>query len=64
MEMAKSIRRIKELMGIRQGTRNTSATVAEVAENLGISERSMRLYDKLNELVPELQELADEGNFL
>lgn len=61
MEMAKSIRRIKELMGIRQGTRNTSATVAEVAENLGISERSMRLYDKLNELVPELQELADEG---
>ena len=61
MEMAKSIRRIKELLGISQGARNTSATVADVAESLGMSERSMRPYDKLNELIPELQQIADEG---
>lgn len=61
MEIAKSVRRIKELMGISQGARNTSATVAEVAETMGMSERSMRLYDKLNNLIPELQQITDEG---
>lgn len=62
MEIAKSVRRIKELIGISQGARNTSATVAEVAQNIGMSERSMRLYDKLNDLIPELQQIIDEGS--
>lgn len=61
MEIAKSVRRIKELAGISQGVKNTSATVAEVAKTIGMSERSMRLYDRLNDLIPELQEIADSG---
>jgi ParB family chromosome partitioning protein len=61
MEMARSVRRVKELIGISQGVRNASATAAEVAESMGMSERSMRLYDKLNNLIPELQQITDEG---
>lgn len=60
MEMARAIRRKKELLGIRNGVKG-QMTSAQCAEVLGISERQMRKLDKLNDLIPELQALVDSG---
>lgn len=63
MEKARAIRRIKELRGIKVGrpTEN-SATIAELCSSLDMSERTFRLYDSLNDLIPELQDLVSEGS--
>lgn len=65
MEMARAIRRKKEILGIKQGKRAnldlTSDTVSEVAKQFGITERHLRRLDKLNDLIPEFQEMVDEG---
>jgi ParB family chromosome partitioning protein len=61
MEMAKAVRRKKELLGIRNGGRVHSATMAELADGLQISERCAYRLDTLNDLIPELQGLVDHG---
>lgn len=62
MEMARAIRKRKELLGIRRGRPDSnSAHCAELSQNMGISERQMRKLDKLNDLIPELQDMVDSG---
>lgn len=60
MEMARAVRRKKELLGIANGIRG-ALTSAQCAEVMGISERQFRKLDKLNDLIPELQEMVDDG---
>lgn len=62
MEMARAVRRRKELAGIRQGVRTdlTSDMMSEVAGQLGVTDRHLRRLDKLNDLIPELQEMVDD----
>lgn len=66
MEMARSIRRKKELLGIRRGNpnflpRSNPATMAELTQKLAISERQLYRLDKLNDLIIPLQNLIDSG---
>ncbi|AEJ43701.1 ParB/RepB/Spo0J family partition protein [Alicyclobacillus acidocaldarius] len=76
MELARAIRRerelIEELHGERRGrprTENVGHNVQDligiwsksVAEEIGMSEKQVRRLDKLNELIPELKELVDKG---
>ncbi len=64
MEKAREIRRIKELRGERRGRKKAeekNGNGCRFLEELGISERTFRLYDKLNDLIPELQCLIDAG---
>jgi ParB family chromosome partitioning protein len=61
MEMARAIRRKKELLGIKHGKNNSTAQCAVEAKKLGISERQFHKLDKLNDLIPELQALVDSG---
>ncbi|MBF8376341.1 ParB/RepB/Spo0J family partition protein [Alicyclobacillus mali] len=75
MELAKAIRRerelIEELHGERRGRpriENVGHDVPDligrwskpVAEELGMSEKQVRRLDKLNELIPEFKELVDK----
>ncbi len=73
MELAKAIRRKKEIMGERRGRppREKVATMATfppsgktrsvLAEQFGMAERQVQRYDSLNDLIPELQRLVEEG---
>lgn len=72
MEIARAIRRKKELMGERRGRkeRNNCANLSSVsigktsqllAEQLNMSPRQVENYDKLNDLIPDLQLLVDSG---
>lgn len=70
MELARAIRRKKELMGERRGRPINSAQnerdfVGETAEllagELGISRAQVNRYDALNELIAPLQDLVDAG---
>lgn len=66
MEKAREIRRLKELRGIHRGRPKEEEKNGNdyriICEELNISERTFRLYDKLNELVPEIQALVESGN--
>lgn len=61
MEQARLIRRLKERAGIRQGTRATSVTVTEVAQAVGVEPETAKQLDRLNKLIPPLQELVSAG---
>ncbi|PWI52586.1 ParB/RepB/Spo0J family partition protein, partial [Sulfoacidibacillus thermotolerans] len=76
MELAKAIRREKELIEQTYGNRErkrTDLTAAhhepqlegrwseQVSQEIGKSEQHIRRLDKLNELIPELQQLVDQG---
>ncbi len=65
MEKAREIRRIKELRGERRGRKKSgekNGNDCRFFEEFNISERTFRLYDKLNDLIPELQCLIDAGS--
>ncbi|PWI52057.1 ParB/RepB/Spo0J family partition protein, partial [Sulfoacidibacillus thermotolerans] len=75
MELAKAIRRERELIeqtyGERRGNPNLNSAHDEqnlkglwseqVSQEIGKSEQHIRRLDKLNELIPELQQLVDQG---
>ncbi|PWI56582.1 ParB/RepB/Spo0J family partition protein [Sulfoacidibacillus thermotolerans] len=75
MELAKAIRREKELIEQTYGERrgnpdlNSGHNVQnlkgvwseEIAKENEINEKTVRRLDKLNELIPELQQLVDQG---
>lgn len=69
MQIARAIRRKKELLGERRGrpkvcdgrTQSAGRTLGIAAEGLGLSSRQAALYDSLNDLIPELQALADSN---
>lgn len=67
MEIAQAIRRKKELMGERRGNKGgnncplSGKTREIIAEQLNMSPRQVENYDKLNDLIPDLQLLVDSG---
>lgn len=67
MEIARAIRRKKELMGERRGNKGgnncplSGKTREIIAQQLDMSPRQVENYDKLNDLIPDLQLLVDAG---
>lgn len=64
LEIGCAVRKMKELMGIRQGARldlvKTSDKLSEVARSFGLSSRQLNRYDGLNALAPGLKELVEK----
>lgn len=69
MQKARQIRRLKELWGTGRGRpkgekgNNGSQKQGIMPELLGMDERYVRRLDKLNDLIPELQDCVDRGVF-
>ncbi|ENK1242987.1 hypothetical protein AB2063_001115 [Clostridium botulinum] len=67
MKMAKCIKELERIYGIRVGKPSNSEIISELksqedlASQIGIDERQLRNYKKLNELIPELQSLVETG---
>ncbi|HID0881969.1 TPA: hypothetical protein ACXDAY_002937 [Clostridium botulinum] len=67
MKMAKCIRELERIYGIRVGKPSNSEIISELksqedlSNKIGIDERQLRNYKKLNELIPELQSLVETG---
>ncbi len=61
MEVARAVRRKKVLAGIENGRRDAHSTSAQCAEDMGMSERQFYKLDRLNDLIPPLQDLVDQG---
>ncbi|AUN11597.1 hypothetical protein [Clostridium botulinum] len=67
MKMAKCIKELERIYGIKQGkggdTTNPNysdcKTQSDLANQLGISQDTITNYKKLNELIPELQSLVE-----
>lgn len=66
MARARAVRELKERLGIRRGgSRQAGANGngCRLVELLNQPERTLRLYDKLNDLIPELQDCVERGVF-
>ncbi|SFE00829.1 ParB-like nuclease domain-containing protein [Thermoanaerobacter thermohydrosulfuricus] len=75
LKLAKCLVELMRIYGIRKGRPSSSSNVTEkqdkmselspgqsyLAELVGISERQLRRITKLNDLIPEIQQLIDEG---
>lgn len=67
MQIARAVRYWKEKKGVKRGgyreekSNGDDCRLNELSEAFGMSERMLRTYDKLNDLIPELQELIDGG---
>lgn len=68
IQVARLIRVLKERYGVKPGRpeNNIDGTekqdkMSELIKLTGMSERQIRRYDKLNDLIPELQELVSSG---
>ncbi len=68
MELARAVRRKKELLRQFRGDKGGTGfhlfdgkTRDHVARHFGLSGRQADKYDKLNDLIPELQEMVDAG---
>ncbi|MFO1442826.1 ParB N-terminal domain-containing protein [Bacillus sp. Bva_UNVM-123] len=70
MKMARCIVELERIYGIRQGSAYKKPesdnitqlkTQSDFAKELGISKQQLHEYKKLNELIPEFQELVEEG---
>ena len=64
MEQARLIKRLKQQYGIKQGSRIdlvTSVTVTEVTKVVGVGSETAKRLDRLNDLIPELQNLVSTG---
>ncbi|WP_242943610.1 hypothetical protein [Clostridium tepidum] len=77
MKMAKCIKELERIYGIRQGSSNKKGinqhigdlnnsndkiTQKQLSEQLGIDQSQLINYKKLNELIPELQTLVEVGD--
>lgn len=64
MQIARVIRAWKQVKGIKRGgnrREKSNCNDCSLTEILGMTERTLFMYDKLNELIPELQECVDAG---
>lgn len=60
MEIAKVIQRKKELYSIKYGSGSINTTKA-IAEELNMSQTQVKMAQRLNKLIPELQEMIENG---
>ena len=61
MELARAVRRKKELAGLVRGRHATGASLAQCANELDMSQRQFGKLDSLNDLIPPLQDLVESG---
>lgn len=70
MKMAKCIKELERIYGIKQGNNQfngseiiseANKTQSDLAEQIGIDQRQLQNYKKLNDLIPELQSLVENG---
>lgn len=65
MQVARLIRALKEQYGVKRGNNQHSQFLggasANLAEAIGLPERTIRRLDKLNDLIPEFQSLVASG---
>lgn len=78
IKMAKCIMELEKIKGIRQGSAGGNgsnqynkelegnnfpqATQRDLANELGITPKQLRNYKQLNSLIPELQDMVEEGS--
>jgi chromosome segregation ATPase len=71
MKTARCVRELEKIYGIKQGRPKKQDTLSgfrvnssqsQLAETIGITERQLRRLDKLNELIPQLQALIEQGS--
>lgn len=70
MKMAKCIMELERIKGIKVGINQYNAseiisepkTQSDLAEEIGVNERQLRNYKKLTNLIPELQNMIEEGS--
>lgn len=60
-ESFKAVKRLYELRGIELGNNGGSATVADLADEIGKSERTVRTMRTLADLIPPLAAMLDAG---
>lgn len=66
MQKAKEVRHLRELFESRRGRPAGDEKLCNdctIYEKLGMTRRTFYLYDKLNDLIPELQDCVDRGVF-
>lgn len=68
IKMAKCIMELERIKGIRVGKPSNSEIISEyksqkdLAEEIGLDERQLRNYKQLNLLIPELQQMVENGS--
>lgn len=65
MKMANCINELKRIYGIKQGNNQNSKsnnfTSNSLAENIGLTRQQLNNFEKLNKLIPELQDMVEDG---
>ncbi|WP_315114511.1 hypothetical protein [uncultured Clostridium sp.] len=67
MKMAKCIKELERIYGIKHGNNqrtlnnSNSLTQKQLAEQIGVDQSQLINYKKLNDLIPELQSLVENG---
>lgn len=73
MKMAKCIQELERIKGIRKGNNQFNGseiiseaikTQANLASEIGLDERQLRNYKQLNDLIPELQTMIENGSMV
>lgn len=66
MKMARCILELERIYGIKKGNNQNSIrnnlvskTQSDLAQQIGVTERQLQNYKKLNDLIPELQSLVE-----
>ena len=73
IKMAKCIMELEKIKGIRQGSAGKGSILegnnfrpkisqSDLANELGITPKQLRNYKQLNSLIPELQDMVEEGS--
>lgn len=76
MKMAKCIQELERIKGIRKGSAGGSGSnqyinkeldgnnfrQANLASEIGLDERQLRNYKQLNDLIPDLQQMVENGS--
>lgn len=68
MKMAKCIQELERIKGIKVGKPNSEiiselkSTQKDLATEIGLDERQLRNYKQLNDLIPELQTMVENGS--
>lgn len=72
MKMAKCIQELERIKGIRKGSAGKvsldgnnflpKSTQKDLANQIGLDERQLRNYKQLNDLIPELQTMVENGS--
>jgi len=67
--MAKCIMELERIYGIQKGNNqydslqdNLTSTQSGLAEQIGVSRQQLQDYKKLNDLIPELQQMVENGS--